>query len=253
LPRSISDLAVELIAVLLMIVVGGVVAVFVLIAMTIAKAETPQQKTKAANRLEIAASILFQVAIAGGATPDEAVRRVRRGAGIAARVTPGVDLSSWGASFAQAATSAERQQLLENAVQLAIDRKGAVPLRQYAALLDLSFGLGFHTDALARLREKYGFEYVDHAKDARPQEADRGGGATPLFVRDESRTVEWLRVLEIEDPPTRQVIIAAYRRLASRHHPDRFHDAPDEQQRSEAARFIELTRAYEHLLAIYRD
>ncbi|HSP14240.1 MAG TPA: J domain-containing protein [Thermoanaerobaculia bacterium] len=243
----------ELIAVLVMMIVGGGVAIFVLIAFAIAKSEKPREHAAATNRHEIAASILFQVMIAGGSTTDDALRQVRRGAGLAARVTPGVDLSSWGASFAQVASSAEREQLLETAVQLAIERKGPIPLRQYAALLDLSFGLGFHTDALARLREKYGFEYVDHAKDARPLEADRGGGATPLFVRDESGTVEWLHVLQIEGAPTRQVIIAAYRRLVVQHHPDRFHDAPDEQRRSEAARFIELTRAYEHLLAIYRD
>jgi DnaJ-domain-containing protein 1 len=245
---------VELIAVLVMIAVGGAVAVFVLIAFAIAKSEKPQNdRGPAAGRTEIAASILFQVMIAGGASPEEAIRQIRRSAGLAARITPGVDLTSWGATFAAASSSADREQLLETAVQLAAAREGPIPLRQYAALLDLSFALGFHTDALARMREKYGFDYVDHAKDARPREADRGGGATPMFVRDETRTVEWLRVLEIEGTPTRQVIIAAYRRLAQQHHPDRFHGAPDDLLEREAARFIELTRAYEQLMAIYRD
>jgi GNAT superfamily N-acetyltransferase len=239
----------ELLAVLVMIVVGGAVAVFSLIAFALAKADTKQ----AADRDQIAASILYQVLIAGGVTPDDALRQIRRGAGLGSRVTRGVDMMSWGESYARVASDADRARLLETAVQFAAARKAPVPLRQYAALLDLSFALGFHTDALARLRERYGFEYIDHAKDARPREADRGGGAMPLFVRDESRTAEWLRVLQIEGTPTRQIIITAYRRLAAQHHPDKFHEASDERQRSEAARFIEITRAYEALLAIYRD
>src|SRR4029079_136064 len=120
-----------------------------------------------------------------------------RGAGIAAPVTKGIDVTSWADRYAQISTPQQRAGLLETAVQLV---RSPIPLRQYAALLDLSFGLGFHTDALAKLREVYGFEYVDHAKDARPREADRAGGATALFVRDETHTAEYLRVLEIEGP-----------------------------------------------------
>ncbi|HEY3057046.1 MAG TPA: J domain-containing protein [Thermoanaerobaculia bacterium] len=242
----------ELLAVLVMIVVGGAVAVFVLIAIALAKGDA-RAREAVADRDQIAASILYQVLVAGGSAPDDALREIRRGAGLGARVTRGVDITSWGESYARVASDADRARLLESAVQFAAARKAPVPLRQYAALLDLSFALGFHTDALARLRERYGFEYVDHAKDARPREADRGGGAMPLFVRDESRTVEWLRVLQIEGTPTRPIIISAYRRLAAKHHPDKFHEASDDIQRSEAARFIEITRAYEHLLAIFRD
>src|SRR4029079_1372598 len=137
---------------------------------------------------------------AGGATPDDALRTIRRGAGLGARVTQGVDVTTWAETYARAPAEAARTQLLESAVQFAAARHGPIPLRQYASLLDLSFGLGFHTDALARLRERYGFDYVDHAKDARPREADRAGGATALFVRDDTRTAEYLRVLEIEGP-----------------------------------------------------
>lgn len=244
----------EIVAVLLMLIVGGAVAIFVLLAVAISKGERENtQRVPAANRHEIAASILYQVLMMGGLSPDEALRELRRGAGLGARVTRGVDLTNWGESYASYASPQERAQLLETAVQFAAARRVPIPLRQYAALLDLSFALGFHTDALARLREKYGFEYIDHAKDARPREADRGGGAMPMFVRDETRTVEFLRVLEIDGPPTRQMIITAYRRLVAQHHPDRFHDASEELQQAEAARFIELTRAYEGLLAIYRD
>jgi len=138
-------------------------------------------------------------------------------------------------------------------VQLIASRGTPVPLRQYAALLDLSFGLGFQTDALARLRVQYGFEYVDHAKDARPREADRGGGGTPLFVRTQRDESQLLGVLGLTGKPSRQTIIAAYRRLAAQHHPDRFHGADDAAQAAAAKRFIELTGAYEELLAIHRD
>jgi len=236
-----------------MIVAGGATAVFVLIALALAKSESQSRDAKPTDRDHLAASILFQILISGGTTADDAIRRVRRGAGLGARITPGVDVTSWAESYARVATETARAQLLESAVQLSAARRGPIPLRQYATLLDLTFGLGFHSDALARLRDRYGFDYVDHAKDARPREADRGGGSIPLFVRDESHRVEWMRVLQIEGDPTRQTIIAAYRKLAAQHHPDRFHEQSDEVQRAEAARFIEITRAYEKLLALYRD
>ncbi|HSP34100.1 MAG TPA: J domain-containing protein [Thermoanaerobaculia bacterium] len=244
----------EIVAVLVMLVIGAGVAVFVMVALAIAKGERRRvEHVPAADRHEIAASILYQVLTSGGADPEDALRRLRREAGLGAKITRGVDLTNWGESYAALASPQERAVLLDTAVQFAAARRGPVPLRQYAALLDLTFALGFHTDALARLREKYGFTYVDHAKDARPREAGRGGGATTFFVRDDSRAAEYLHVLEIEGTPTRQTIISAYRRLVAQHHPDRFHGAPEATQTAEAARFIELTRAYEGLLAIYRD
>jgi DnaJ-domain-containing protein 1 len=243
----------ELIGVAVMIVAGGAIAVFVLTALAIAKGEAKTGQAATADRSHVAASILFQILSAGGATPDDALRQIRRGAGFASRITPGIDVTNWAESYARVASAAERERLLETAVQFAAARHGPIPLRQYASLLDLSFGLGFHTDALARLRERYGFDYVDHAKDARPREADRAGGATALFVRDDTHTAEYLRVLEIEGTATRQTVISSYRRLAAQHHPDRFHEASDETQRAEAARFIEITRAYEKLLAQFRD
>lgn len=237
-----------------MLIAGVGAAIFILTAVAIAKGENRRVRSvAAANRDEIAASILYHVMITGGAGAEDALRQVRRGAGLGARVTHGVDVTNWAESYAFVASPQERVQLLETAVQFAAARQTPIPLRQYAALLDLSFGLGFHADALARLREKYPFDYIDHAKDARPREADRGGGAIPLFVRDDTRRDEYLRLLQIEGTPTRRTIIGAYRRLVAQHHPDRFHDAPEETRRAEAAQFIELTRAYEGLLAIYRD
>lgn len=206
----------ELLAVGVMIVIGGIAAIFVMFAIAIAKGEREQRSN---NRDELAASILFQVLIAGGATPDDAIRTIRREGGLGAKITQRVDVSSWAGAFAQSSSPEARERLLETAVQIAAARHKPIPHRQYAALLDLSFGLGFHSDALARLRDRY------------------------LDPR-----AEWLRVLEIEGTPTRATVTAAYRRLAAQHHPDRFHDQSEEVQRAEAARFIEITNAYEHLL-----
>lgn len=248
----------ELIAVIFMLVAGVAIAVFVLAAMAIAQREQGPAAPAAAQgvpeRDRIASSLLFQLLLLGGTPEDEALRALRRGAGLAAPVTAGIDVANWGETFARIANAAQRAWLLETAVQLIAARNATVPLRQYSALLDLSFSLGFQTDALAKLREQYGFDYIDHAKNARPRDADRAGGSTPLFVREERRERrELLRVLEIADTPTRQLIITSYRRLAAQHHPDRFHGRPEAEQAAAAARFIEITKAYELLLAIYRD
>jgi hypothetical protein len=248
----------ELIAVIFMIVGGLAVAVFVLLAVAIAQREAkPNGAAKAATlsaeRDRIAASVLFQILLLGGVAPDEAFRDVRRRAGLAAPVTAEIDVTNWAETFASIATPPQRAWLLETAVQLIAASGAPVPLRQYSALLDLNFALGFQTDALARLREQYGFEYIDYAKHARPREADRVGGAAPLFVRDRRDEGELLRVLEIAGAPTRQAVISAYRKLAARHHPDRYHDAPDGIRTEAVARFIEITRAYEALLVLYRD
>jgi len=243
---------VELIAVVLMVIVGGAIAVFVMIALAIARRENEQapRTTASLQREHLAASLLFHIVAAGGGPSEDALRAVRRGAGIAAPVTKSIDVTSWADRYAQMSTPQQRAGLLETAVQLV---RSPVPLRQYAALLDLSFGLGFHTDALAKLREVYGFEYVDHAKDARPRHADRSGGGAPLFVREQPDTSQLLGILGVSGNPSRQEITAAYRRLAAQHHPDKFYSAPEREQADAAARFIEITRAYEELLLIYRE
>ena len=247
----------ELIAVILMLAAGGAIAVFVLIAVSLARREqgggNPDMTRGIPDRERVAASILFQLLLFGGTPPDEALRAVRRGTGLAAPVTAGIDVANWAETFAGLATPAQRAWLLETAVQLLAAPGRPIPLRQYSGLLDLSFALGFHTDALAKLREQYGFDYVDHAKNARPREADRGGGSLPLFVREERDPRELLRVLGIEGDATRQQIISAYRKLAAQIHPDRFHAESESAQTDATARFIEITRAYESLMAIYRD
>jgi hypothetical protein len=239
----------EILPVVVMLAAGGVLALFVVTAMSIAARERGQETPAipAPQRDAIAASLLVNVLLAGGMTLEEAVRHVRRGIGLIATPTTGIDLGSWADRYARMTDPQQRRALLETAVQL-VAGAGPVPVRQYAALLDLSFGLGFQTDALARLREVYGFEYVDHAKDARPRSADRVGGGAPLFVRNTRSRDELLRVLGLGELSSRQELSAAYRRLVSQHHPDRFHGSSPDEQSQAAARFIEITRAYEELI-----
>jgi hypothetical protein len=245
---------VELLLIIAMLAVGGTIALAVGVSVAAAQRETGASDRPAAppDRNHIAASLLFNLQLAGGTPSDQALRAIRR-VGLIAPVTSSIDIGNWAERFAQIASPEQRAWLLEAAVQLVADRTTPVPLRQYTALLDLTFALGFQTDALAKLRQQYGFEYIDHAKDARPREADRAGGATPLFVRESREAEELLRMLGMEGPATRQAIIVAYRKLAAQHHPDRFFAETAEVQSAAAARFIEITRAYEALLAIYRD
>jgi hypothetical protein len=245
----------ELAAVIFMIVAGGAMAIFVMIALAIARGESrgpAAQQPQVPDRDRVAASILFRILTAGGTAPDDALREIRRRAGIIAPPTSGIDVANWGERFASHSTPQQRAQLLDIAVQLVAVPGRAIPLLQYADLLDLSFALGFQTDALAKLREQYGFDYVDHAKAGRPREADRAGSTT-LFFRESREPREWLTVLGMEGTPSRQQIIATYRKLAAQHHPDKFHDAADGIRSDAAMRFIEITRAYEALLAIYKE
>jgi hypothetical protein len=246
---------VELIAIIAMIIVGGATAVMVMIVIAIAQrgAEVTNPNRGAPDRSRLAASILFQLLLLGGLPPDEALRDIRRRAGLASPVTSGIDVTNWGERFAQLSTPEQRAWLLQIAVELVSGRGRPLPLRQYTALLDLSFALGFQTDALAKLRDRYGFEYVDHAKDGRPREADRVGGAAPLYARETVDPTPLLRLLGIEGPGSRQAVISAYRKLAAQHHPDRVFGAPEQVQSEAAARFIEITRAYETLLGHFRD
>jgi len=47
------------------------------------------------------------------------------------------------------------------------------------------------------------------------------------------------------------IVIAAYRKLAAQHHPDKVFGESADVQNAAAARFIEITRAYETLLTLY--
>jgi len=72
------------------------------------------------DRNHIAASLLFNLLLAGGTPPDQAQRAIRR-AGIIAPVTPSVDVVNWAERFAQIASPEQRLSLLEIAVQLIAD------------------------------------------------------------------------------------------------------------------------------------
>src|SRR5437763_1799845 len=153
-------------------------------------------RAKAApDRNHIAASLLLNLLVCGGTPVDVAMRTIRKSAGLAAPVTSSIHITNWTERYAKLATPEQRMWLLDTAVRLVADRTTPVPLRQYSALLDLSFALGFQTDALAKLRDTYGFDYVDHAKAARPRSADRAGVSTPLYSRDQRETSELLLIL----------------------------------------------------------
>jgi DnaJ-domain-containing protein 1 len=243
-----------MILIILMIATGGAIALVVMLAIAAIERSggTIPVATSAPDRNRIAASILFQLLLAGGWRDNDALRDMR-GVGIISPVVAGIDIASWTEHYARLANADQRHWLLETAVKLVSAPGRPVPLRQYAQLLDISFSLGFQTDALAQLRERYAFDYVDHAKAARPREADRGGGAMPLFVRGSTETATLLRTLGLEGNANRHAIITAYRRLAAQHHPDKVYTEGPDVQSDAAARFIEITRAYEALMAIYRD
>lgn len=245
----------ELTVIIIMLAAGVGLAASVIITFAAAQREADMSgatRAKAApDRNHIAASVLVNLLVCGGTPPDAAMRTIRKNAGLAAPVTSSIDITSWTERYAKLATPEQRMWLLDIAVRLVADRTTPVPLRQYSALLDLSFALGFQTDALAKLRDTYGFDYVDHAKNARPRSADRGGVTTPLYSRDDREPAELLRILGVEAPASRAIVIAAYRKLAAQHHPDKVFGEPPEVQNAAAARFIEITRAYETLLSLY--
>lgn len=247
----------ELTVVIIMLAVGVGLAASIIVSFAAAQREADRngrtRSNAAPDRNQIAASLLFNLLVAGGTPPEVAMREIRRGAGLAAPVISAIDIVSWSERFARLASPQQRSWLLDTAVRLVADRTTPVPLRQYSALLDLSFSLGFQTDALAKLRDVYGFDYVDHAKAARPRGADRAGVSIPIYSRDQRETADLLLVLGVEEPTTRAGVIAAYRKLVAQHHPDKVFGEPPEVQMAAAARFIEITRAYEILLGVYAE
>lgn len=200
----------------------------------------------APGRDVVAASLLHAILIQGGFAASDA--RARIADHVAAEPVDGIDVASWAERYASESSASERSRLLELAVQLAIEREDPVPLAQYDRLLDLSFGLGFQTDALARLRAKYGFAYVDHAKAGRPRRAGRGSRTT-FFARTSERAV-LLATLGLSEPATRRDVISAYRKLAVQCHPDHLAGASDDEKLEAVERFIDATAAYETLLRL---
>jgi hypothetical protein len=214
-----------------------------------ARAASAGRGTITPERIE--AEVLFELGLRGDGGRARAMEAVRRHSAAECGEKGRIDLSSWLDQYVKLVPPERREWLLEAAVLVAMEGGPSIGLAQYDALVEVSFGLGFHSDALARLRRKHGFEYVDWAKHARPREADRGGGATSLFDRGERRDAGAnLALLGLEKGAGRQEVIAAYRRLALECHPDRYHEATEQERAGAAARFREITRAYEELLAV---
>ena len=242
----------ELTLVAIMVIAGAVIALIVLAGVAVHvgdEAGASGNRSRSPDRQQIAGSILYLVVRRGGVPEKEALKSVQRFLGASPPVAD-IDLSSWAEVYAQRSSAAERERLLENAVEVATAHSREFPLEQYNALLELSFALGFQTDALARLRERYQFGYVDHAKYSRPRDADRSGGAAPLFVRESERE-NLLRILGLEEGASREDVITRYRRLATQRHPDRYYGASEEEQLAAAEDFRRITRAYENLLALF--
>ncbi len=197
----------------------------------------------------IEAEVLLELALRGGGRSEAARDVVRRHVDADCGARGRIDITSWLEQYVKLVSRDRKDWLLDTAVRVAMEGGATIGLPQYDALVEIAFGLGFHSDALARLRQKHGFDYVDWAKHGRPREADRGGGATPLF--DSARRQDHeanLMSLGLEAGASRQEVIVAYRRLASECHPDRFHDATERERTDAAERFRTITRAYEELL-----
>jgi hypothetical protein len=229
-----------------------VVGVFFGLAILIALSERSPTAPAGPGRDLIAASIIHHLLLLGGDSPDSAKRRLRS-IGRMSPVTAGIDVTSWGERYRQLASREACALLLEQAVATVIDQHRTIPLAQYSAILELNFALGFQTDSLFRLRHRFAFDYVDHARHGRPPEADRGGSGAPLFDSNAAVATRLLEILGLAEPVDRQGIIAAYRRLASEFHPDHHFHEPAEVQAVAAARFIVVTDAYERLLTIHRS
>lgn len=243
----------EFLIVVVMILLGvGIAAVIAVVAGAISAADQSQSRAhaRAAPDLDaIAASIVYQVGALGGHDPDRILTFLRE-ARIGSPITSNIHIGNWAEAYRRLSTEDQRRALLDLAVRTAVALNSSLPLAQYNALLELSFGLGFQTDALARLRATYRFDYTDYAKHGRPHSADRSGGGAPLFTRQASDPEPLLNVLGLSGQVSRQHLTSTYRKLAAQHHPDRFHSATAAEQEVAAARFIEITEAYEQLLPL---
>lgn len=154
-----------------------------------------------------------------------------------------IDLTSWGEAFAAQASIAQRLELLDRAVEVSRTFKAAISLEQYRALIELCFALGFHADAFAKTRASHHVEIDAAAFSGRPSRSN-----PPLFDNglDLSRHLATLGLAREE--LSRREVATAYRKLAAQLHPDRFHDASDDERQRAAARFMELHRSYEYLI-----
>lgn len=229
---------------MLLLAAAGVVA-FIIIA-TIRSQRYESERRPSASTLF--SSIVFEVARSGTAS-EEVVRNWMQGE----RLVPpreAIDLSSWASAFERASPPEARSRLLAKCVEGALLSGRVIGSKQFHQIQDLAFSFGFHADEIHRLRDRYGFDYVDYAKERRPREADRAGGATSFFNRargdDDSAD---LVLLGFSAMPSRSALVSAYRRLVLENHPDRLHVSGSPEEEAAARKFIAITAAYERLLS----
>lgn len=233
------------------IITGISSAVVVAIAVGRAHETSGSRESRRGDAVSLTSGILKEIALLGGAGEEEAASIVADKCGGRTAPAERADLASWGASFRELASEESTSALLEAAVEVAMATSDRFPPAQYDGLVTLSFALGFHSDALARLREKHQFEYDDWAHAGRPREADRSGGGAPLIDRRPPDLESFFGVLGLTADADRQDVISAYRRLAAESHPDHFHDATPAERDRAAQRFRDLTSAYERLLGVW--
>ncbi|HXI13055.1 MAG TPA: J domain-containing protein [Thermoanaerobaculia bacterium] len=237
----------ELFLLLLMIAAGGIIAVAFLVGVAVfQRRERAGVARESIDRESLAASIVTQIVVEGGATGQEAREALRRVGRNAGEVTGSIDLQTWGEAFSRISSTADREALLEDCVVAAVIRSRTLPQSQYSALMNLAFALGFHTDSLAMLRTRYGFDSVPRSRgsaESRPLFEKATAGAVP-----DDRSL-MLSVLGLGGDADRKSVVSTYRRLAALHHPDRFHDHPADERAAAAERFIQITRVYERLMA----
>jgi hypothetical protein len=205
--------------------------------------ERTERMTPQLNDLE--ASIAQCILAAGGDRGGELPERVRELS--TGEIEREIDLVSWGDRYSRLAPLDRRQMFLERIVSHLAGRGARIPLRQYMALLDLTFALGFRTDVLARLSSQYGFRPADFAGSRKPE---RPGFPRPA---KENERRESLDVLGLAGEPTRTAILAAYRKAAAATHPDRFHRHGEEAEQNALERFLMVVDAAEFLLGATRD
>ena len=221
---------------------GGALAIFAMTAMAISQKEQERAGAQAPPpRDSVAASILAQILVAGGANDEDALRDIRREAGLGAPITRGVDVTNWAEAYARVSDRASSVRCCSRPrCSSSPDETRPIPLRQYAALLDLSFGLGFHTDALARLRETYGFD-VRRSREGRApaRSGSRRRRHAAFRPRRRGAPRSFCGVLGLDVTANRQEIIAAYRSSWRSIIPIGSTGRPSEVQSAAAARFIE--------------
>src|SRR5258708_17579232 len=107
-----------------MIGAGIGVALFVIVAVTVARGEAEHaagsERPSAPLDLDrLAATILYQLLLFGGISPDKALREIRRRAGLLGRVSGGSVVRRWGERSPRNTTPHQRALLLDHALHAA--------------------------------------------------------------------------------------------------------------------------------------